>query len=113
MNTLNPILFFIGLVALSSALSSLRHFIRRDVGYTSLRLGVHLCIAITMMVVAWFPQSARSATRYLGFGDNLNTLIFVAIIAVFLFIYKLTRVIETLETRIAKLSQVVALLEKK
>lgn len=113
MNSLNPILFFVGLVALSSVISSIRHYISRDRGYTLLRLSVHVAIAITIMVVAWFPQSARAVTRYLGFGDNLNTLIFVAFIAVFLFIYKLSRVIETLESRITKLTQVVALLEKK
>lgn len=109
MNTLNPILLLIGLVALSSAVSSLWHFVRRDAGHTFLRLLVHWCIAIAMMVAAWFPQTARTVTRYLGFGDNLNTLIFVAFIACFFIIFVQMRAIEELERRLTKLAQVVAL----
>jgi hypothetical protein len=57
------------------------------------------------------PELARAATRLLGFGDNLNTLIFVAFIILFFLIYKLTLTIDALEMRLTKMAQKVALRE--
>ncbi len=103
--SLNPILLFVGLIALSAALVSIRRFIGREPGFTLLKLSIHLAIVIATIVAAWFPQSARTVTKYLGFGDNLNTLIFVAFMVQFLLIYKLMRTLDTLESRITKLAQ--------
>jgi len=108
-SSLNPILLFVGLIALSAALVSIRRFLRREPGFSLLKLSIHLGIVIATIAAAWFPQSARAVTRYLGFGDNLNTLIFVAFMVQFLLIYKLMRTLDTLESRITKLAQKVSL----
>lgn len=111
-SSINPILFLVGLIALSGAIASIRRFVRHEAGFSLLKLVAHLLIAGAMMVVAWFPQSARAATKYLGFGENLNTLIFVAFLIQFVMIYKLMRTIELLEGRILKLTQKIALQDR-
>ncbi len=111
-SSINPILFLVGLIALSGAIASIRRFIKHEAGFSLLKLVAHLLIAGAMMVVAWFPQSARAATKYLGFGENLNTLIFVGFIVCFLIIYTQMRAIESLEKRLVKLTQALALLKR-
>ncbi|MEI6327319.1 MAG: DUF2304 domain-containing protein [Candidatus Roizmanbacteria bacterium] len=107
--SINPVLLLVGLISLSGAITSIRRFIKHESGFSLLKLIVHLMIAGAMMIVAWFPQSARAATKYLGFGENLNTLIFVAFLIQFVMIYKLARTVEVLEGRIVKLTQKISL----
>jgi hypothetical protein len=111
MQSTNPVLLLVGLIACSTALSLLRRFFIRDEHSSLLKLFFQLSITCTIALVSFMPELARAATRLLGFGDNLNTLIFVAFIILFFLIYKLTLTIDALEMRLTKMAQKVALRE--
>ncbi|MCX6751894.1 MAG: DUF2304 domain-containing protein [Candidatus Nomurabacteria bacterium] len=64
-----------------------------------------------LMVVIWsfvflfsfFPDITHAISKYLGLGENLNTLIFLGFVVIFLFIFHLLDDIEKLESDISEI----------
>lgn len=108
-SSLNPILFLVGILGLAVVLNAVRMFIRRSPGYTLLKLLGHVIVALTISLCAFYPQIAKDVTRILGFGENLNTLIFVGFITLFLTQYAQAKTIEKLDKKITEIAQKVAL----
>lgn len=59
---------------------------------------------------ALFPGMARQISTLVGMGENLNTLIFITFIIVFLFLFRLMRILEKVESELTALTREQALL---
>lgn len=53
--------------------------------------------------IALFPQIAHWIRRTFGFGENFNTLIFIAFVVLFVLFFKILSIIERIETQITEL----------
>jgi hypothetical protein len=66
---------------------------------------------VTLSTILWagiltftlFPASSHVITNVLGFGENLNTLIFIGFVVTFFVIAKIIRVIERVERNISEI----------
>ena len=98
-------LLLVGLISLSLCVSSLRRFAFDRVHANPLKISVQIVLSALVSMCAFYPQSAKKITQILGFGENLNTLIFVGFIICFALIYMLMRSVDTLQKRITLLAQ--------
>lgn len=78
-------------------------FFKREERQTFFKLFSYLVIWGSIMVFGLFPSSSRSVSQFLGFGDNLNTLIFCGFIVVFMALFKLVNSVEHLEQNFSEI----------
>lgn len=93
----------IAIIAIYFLYSGLRRFFRRERSQTIFKLLMTLIIWGAVLVFSLFPMISHSVTKSLGFGDNLNTLIFIGFIVLFMIITKLISVIERIERNISEI----------
>lgn len=91
------------LISASFLLSSAIKFAKKEKGQTLFKLGVSVLIWGSVLIFALFPELTHSVSRKLGMGENLNTLIFLGFVAVFVIIFKFLRIIEKIERNISEL----------
>lgn len=89
------------IISLYFTLSRLRKFIRRDKSQTLLKLAATVLIWGTILILTIFPGFSREISQLLGFGENLNTLIFIGFVVLFIALYKVLRALENLESLIS------------
>ena len=56
-----------------------------------------------ILFTSLFPVTVHNLSRNLGFGDNLNTLIFFGFVVVFVILFKLLASIENMERNITEI----------
>lgn len=66
-----------------------------------------------VLFTSLFPEKVRTYSRQMGFGENLNTIIFFGFVIVFILFFRLLRSIENLEKSMTNLVRQNALLELK
>jgi hypothetical protein len=88
-------LFFLG--------SRIAGFLKRERTQTGFKLIVTLLVWGGILFTSLFPVTVHNLSRSLGFGDNLNTLIFFGFVMVFIILFKLLASIENMERNITEM----------
>ncbi len=95
--------FLIIVISVYIVLSVLYNYLKQKKGYTVLKTGVLIVIWLLIAIISYNPNFAYYISEKLGFGQNLNTLIFVGFIVVFALIFRLLKSIEKLEREISEI----------
>jgi len=93
------------LIILSSAmiLQGLIQYIKREKRQTFFKVAMSVVVWGGILTFTLFPSFSHTITRGFGFGENLNTLIFLGFVVMFLVITKIIRIIERLEGNISEI----------
>ncbi|MEW6387834.1 MAG: DUF2304 domain-containing protein [Thermodesulfobacteriota bacterium] len=93
----------LAVVAIGFIYTGLAKFIRKEKKQTIIKLLATVFIWGSVLLFAIFPRTPHIISRDLGFGHNLNTLIFVGFVVVLMIIFKLLTIIERLERDISEI----------
>ncbi len=66
-----------------------------------------------VLIFSLFPDITRGVSRKFGFGENLNTLIFIGFVIVFAVQFKMLSIIERIERNISEIVRNEALSKRK
>jgi hypothetical protein len=78
-------------------------FFKREERQTLFKLLSYLAIWGSILTLGLFPDASHGISQLLGFGENLNTLIFLGFAVVFFAIFKLLNAVERLERNISEI----------
>lgn len=78
-------------------------FFKREERQTLFKLLSYLAIWGSILVLGLFPDASHAVSQLLGFGENLNTLIFLGFAVVFFAIFKLLNAVERLERNVSEI----------
>ena len=78
-------------------------FVRREKGQTLFKLIASNIIWIPVVLFSVVPGLTHSLSIALGLGENLNTLIFIGFVILFIIIFKLISIIERIERSISEI----------
>lgn len=78
-------------------------FLKKKKSYTILKTGVLSLTWLMIAIIAYNPDFAYFISRELGFGQNLNTLIFVGFIILFALVFRILKSIEKIEREISEI----------
>lgn len=95
--------FIIVVVAVFFIFQAIYFFILRKKSFSIFKLITTIIIWSGIGIIALFPDFAYFVSKSLGFGENLNTLIFVGFIIVFAILFKILRLIEKIEREISEI----------
>ena len=84
-------------------LEAFKKFIKKQKGQTFLKFFVQVFIWSAVGFLVVYPKIAQVISQKMGFGDNLNTLIFLGFVFVFLILFKIISLIERLEQNISEI----------
>jgi len=90
-------------------------FLRREKAQSLFKYLTFTFIWGGIALIALFPDIAHWIRRTFGFGDNFNTLIFIAFVILFVLFFRLMSIIERIESQITDIVRKEALkgIEKK
>lgn len=88
------------LLSIKSAFLGKRNFFRSIIEIT---------IWLFLLTFSIFPEVAHSVSNFFGFGNNLNTLIFIGFILIFVIVFRLYKMNENLNENITNLVRELAL----
>lgn len=91
------------LLASAMILQGLIRYVKREQRQTFFKLAANIIIWGAVLTFTLFPLFSHTITRNLGFGENLNTLIFLGFVVIFLVITKIIRIIERIEGNISEI----------
>ena len=94
------ILAIISLLFLSN---SFLKFIKKESSQTFFKFVVTISIWGIILFFTLFPETTRTLSSNLGMGENLNTLILIGFVSVFMIIFKLLNIIERIEKDISEI----------
>jgi len=86
-------------------------FIRHEHNQTAYKFATTFFIWGGILFTSLFPEEVRKLSQQMGFGENLNTLIFFGFVVVFILFFRLLRSIERLERNITDLVRQNGLME--
>ena len=94
----------IALVSVSALflVDGIHKFFKREERQTLFKLLSYLAIWGSILTLGLFPRASHAVSQFLGFGENLNTLIFLGFTVVFFAIFKLLNAVERLERNISE-----------
>jgi hypothetical protein len=84
-------------------------FIWKEKTQTFFKLVTTLIVWGGVLYTSLFPKEVHSLSTRMGFGENLNTLIFFGFVVVFVIIFRLLAVIERTESQLTDLVRKIAL----
>ncbi len=93
----------IALISSYFLLNGLWKFVKREQKQTFLKVFYTAVIWAGILFLSIFPDSLRVFSVKFGLGENLNTIIFIGFVLVFMAIFKLLTSIERLEQTISEL----------
>jgi hypothetical protein len=111
-----PVLkIILAFVAASFLLNSIIKFAKKEKSQTLFKLGASIVIWGGISMFALFPEITHQLSESLGMGENLNTLIFLGFVVIFMIVYKFIHTIEKIEKNISEIVRKEALrdLDKK
>lgn len=91
----------------------LQNFIKGKQGQTLLKLFVRILVWGGMSAITLFPKATNILAEFIGLKGNINAVILVGFIFIFLMIFKLLSAIERLEQQITEVTRVTTLKEIK
>lgn len=80
-------------------------FFRREGGQTLFKFSVRVIVWGGMAVIAIFPKLSNNLAEFIGIEGNINAVIMVGFILVFLMIFKLLSAIERVEEQVTSLTR--------
>lgn len=89
----------------------IKNFLRRENGQTFIKLAVRIIVWGGMAAIAIWPNLSNDVASWIGISGNVNAVILVGFIFVFLMIFKLLSAIERLEQQITSLTRKETLIE--
>jgi len=90
--TVLPIGFSI--LAVLVIISRIIRFIKKEQGQTFFKLAMTIGVWSSISYTALFPSQIHALSRQIGFGENLNTLIFFGFVVVFVILFRLLSILE-------------------
>ena len=93
----------VALVASAFIVNGAAKYIRRERNQTLFKLVASVVVWGSVACFSLFPAWAHDISERAGFGENLNTLIFIGFIVVFAILFKLLAIIERLEVNLSEL----------
>ena len=104
-------LYQVVILAVSSVMlfQGIKDFVKRETGQTVLKLMVRLVVWGGMAVVAIYPNVTILLARMIGIIDNMNAVILIGFLFIFLLIFKLLSAIEKIEQNISEITRSKAL----
>lgn len=103
MSTLSIFQIALALVALFFLASGSVKFIKQVKSQTLFKFFMTIVIWGGVFFFAIFPKTAQKLSSAFGLGDNLNTLIFLGFVVIFIIIFKLISLVEKLERNISEI----------
>ena len=91
------------IISISFLFSGLWKFIRREQNQTFFKVVYTTLIWGSVLFLSIFPDHLRVLSIKFGLGENLNTIIFIGFVLVFMAIFKLLNSVEKLEQTISEL----------
>ena len=82
-----------------------KDFVKRETGQTFLKFIVRVIVWGGMGVIAVYPNSTEIVAKILGFKENINAVIILGFLLVFMLIFKLLSAIEKVEQNISELTR--------
>ena len=82
-----------------------KEFVKRETGQTLLKFIVRVIVWGGMGVLAVYPNATEIVARILGFKENINAVIILGFLLVFMLIFKLLSAIEKVEQNISELTR--------
>ena len=100
---ISPLQILLSAISAMMIIQAISQYAKQEQGQTFFKLFTSLFIWIAIFAFSLFPEFSHIITRQLGFGENLNTLIFLGFIIIFFILNKLIRVIERIERNISEI----------
>ncbi len=92
-------------IAMFMMYDGVQKFLRRGTGQSFLKLSVRLLVWGGMAAVALFPGFTNLLAKLIGLEGNINAVILIGFLLVFLIIFKILSVIERIEQDISTLTR--------
>ncbi|WP_163339179.1 DUF2304 domain-containing protein [Desulfopila sp. IMCC35008] len=104
-------LYQIIILAISSVMlfQGTKEFVKREAGQTFLKFMVRVIVWGGMAIIAVYPNATEMVSKVLGFKENMNAVIILGFLLVFMLIFKLLSAIEKIEQNISELTRKEAL----
>lgn len=93
----------LGIISLVVIGNRLLRFVRRETSQSVFKLLTVVGVWGIIGGIAFYPEIAHIIRRTLGFGDNFNTLIFIAFVILFVLFFRLLSIVEKLENHITEI----------
>ncbi len=106
-------LYQIVTVGISSVMlfQGIKEFVKREAGQTFLKLMVRLIVWGGMASVAVYPEFSNLLAKFIGIETNINAVLLIGFLLIFLLIFKLLSAIEKIEQNVSELTRKEALSE--
>lgn len=99
----------IAMIALFMIYQGVKNYLRGGTGNTPLKLAVRITVWGSMATIVLFPNLSNSVATLIGIGSNMNAVILIGFLLVFLMIFKLLSAIERLEQQLTSVTREKAL----
>jgi len=95
--------FLLAAIALTFIVSGSLRFFGGAYRQTLFRFLLGSVLWAAVLVFSLFPPASHVVSQWFGFGENLNTLIFIGFVLVFIALFKLVGAVERLEQSITEI----------
>jgi len=90
-------------IAFAFFANGLIKFFRRERSQTFFKLFANSIVWLGIMLFSIFPSQVHLFSQKLGFGESLNTFIFIGFMIVFMILFKIINIIEKTERNISEI----------
>lgn len=90
-------------IAGSFLLNALIKFFKRERSQSVVKIFANLFIWGFILIFSLFPSFTHYLSKILGFGENLNTFIFIGFVIVFMILFKVINILERIERNISEI----------
>ena len=103
MKNFNIYQVIIALISLSMIFTRILKLVKGEASQTFIKFFMTAIVWSGILVFALFPNLAQEISKKFGMGENLNTLIFLVFVVIFLVLFKIINLAEKIEQNISKL----------
>lgn len=100
---ITPYQILLASVALYVIIQRTLRFFRRDEAQSILKYLTIVLVWGMIGAVSLFPSIAHFIRKTFGFGDNFNTMIFLAFVVLFVLFFRILAVIEKIESQLTEI----------
>jgi hypothetical protein len=100
---MNTYQIFLAIIATLFLVSGFSKFLHRERSQTVFKFLITCCVWGGILIISIFPNVSYKLSLFFGLGQNLNTLIFIGFVTVFIVLFKLLSIIERLEQNISEM----------
>lgn len=106
---LQPYQFLVAVLSLAMIGFGIERFLYGGRGQTPLKLLIRLAVWGGMLLISLFPKVTYTIAGIIGIEGNINAVILIGFLLIFLIIFKILAVIERIEQQITSLTRKEAL----